>query len=72
VVTLQLDLKKAQPVSITILSVDGKKQQANYAGKLLQGNQTISLNTTQLAAGLYFVSIETPEGRLVKKLNVIR
>jgi hypothetical protein len=72
VVTLQLDLKKAQPVSIAILSVDGKKQQANYAGKLLQGNQTISLNTTQLAAGLYFVSIETPEGRLVKKLNVIR
>lgn len=72
VVTLQLDLKKAQPVSIAILSVDGKKQQANYAGKLLQGNQNISLNTTQLAAGLYFVSIETPEGRLVKKLNVIR
>lgn len=72
VVTLQLDLKKAQPVSITILSIDGKKQQANYAGKLLQGNQTVNLNTTQLAAGLYFVSIETPEGRLVKKLNVVK
>ena len=72
VVTLQMDLKKTQVVSISVLSIDGKKQQVNYAGKLQAGNQNISLNTTGLAAGMYFIAIETPEGRLVKKLTIAK
>ncbi|UPT67737.1 MAG: T9SS type A sorting domain-containing protein [Sphingobacteriales bacterium JAD_PAG50586_3] len=72
VVNLQLDLKKPQQVDVAILSIDGKKQTANYTGSLLAGSQTISLNTTALASGIYMVSIQTPEGRLVKKLNIIK
>lgn len=71
-VTLQMDLKKPQPVSINVLSIDGKKQQVNYSGKLQAGMQNISLNTTGLAAGMYFIAIETPEGRLVKKLTIVK
>lgn len=71
-VTLQMDLKKPQQVNITVLSIDGKKQTVNYTGKLQAGNQAINLNTTQLSSGVYLVSIQTPEGRLVKRLNIIK
>ncbi len=71
-VTLQMDLKKPQQVNITVLSIDGKKQRVNYTGKLQAGNQAINLNTTQLSSGVYLVSIQTPEGRLVKRLNIIK
>jgi hypothetical protein len=72
IVTLQMDLKKPQQVNITLLSIDGKKQTVNYTGKLQAGNQAINLNTTQLSSGVYLVSIQTPEGRLVKRLNIIK
>lgn len=72
VVTLQLDLKKTQQVSINILSIDGKKQKVYYTGNLQSGSQIINLNTTQLPSGVYLVSIQTADGRLVKRLNIIK
>lgn len=67
---LQLSINKSQQLTVSIFATNGALQQVAYTGKAAIGSQNISLDTAQLAAGLYFVTIQTPEGLMVKKLSV--
>lgn len=69
---LQLAVSKPQQITVSIIATNGALQQVAYTGKAAVGSQNISLDTAQLAAGLYFVSIHTPEGLMVKKLSITR
>jgi hypothetical protein len=64
------DLKVEEPTTITISIFDqlGRRiSQPIVSEKVYQGNRTIQHNVENLSSGLYFVSIETPEGKIVKK-----
>lgn len=70
VVNLQLDIYGAGLVQVSIIGLDGKTLSVVFNQNLSPGPATINLPTGQLPSGLYFVKIETKEGRLVKKLII--
>jgi hypothetical protein len=64
------DLEVEEPTIITISIFDqlGRKiSQPIVSEKVYQGNRTIQHNVENLPSGIYFVSIETPKGKIVKK-----
>jgi len=64
------DLEINEPTTVTISIFDqlGRRiAQPINSEKVYQGNRTIQYNVESLSSGLYFVSIETPEGKIVKK-----
>jgi hypothetical protein len=64
------DLEVEEPTIITISIFDqlGRRiSQPIVNEKVYQGNKTIQHNVENLSSGIYFVSIETPKGKIVKK-----
>jgi hypothetical protein len=64
------DLEIEEPTIITISIFDqlGRRiSQPIVSEKVYQGNRTIQHNVENLSSGIYFVNIETPKGKIVKK-----
>ena len=64
------DLEVEEPTTITISIFDqlGRRVSQPIIGeKVYQGNRTIQHNVENLSSGIYFISIETPKGKIVKK-----
>jgi Zn-dependent metalloprotease len=67
---IYFDLEINQPTTVTISIFDQLGRlitQPIISEKVYQGSRTIQYNVENLSSGLYFVSIETPEGKIVKK-----
>ncbi|SDK42757.1 Por secretion system C-terminal sorting domain-containing protein [Catalinimonas alkaloidigena] len=70
--TLKYQLPKASEVSVTLRDVTGREVQRLAEGLQGAGNKQVELSLSNLNSGLYFYSIETPEGIASGKLNVVR
>lgn len=60
VLSVSFNLKQAEHTTILLSSIDGKKTQTLYAGKLLSGAYTNQFNIAEQAKGLYILTIQTP------------
>jgi hypothetical protein len=58
----------AGTISLKLFDATGRLINDVYNGQLNQGNQSITVNTVNLAAGTYFVVLETEAGNDAKKL----
>jgi len=55
---------------IYMTNILGERVNTIYDGSLPSGTNQFTLNTNELSAGIYFVSIESDQGRFTKKLIV--
>jgi len=55
-------------VGVKLYDTSGRLIENVYEGSLAQGNQTINVNTTDLATGTYFVVLETEAGSDAQKI----
>jgi len=62
---IDLELKKADVLSIEILTIDGKLIFENKVNS--QMSETIKINTFDFAQGIYFLKLKNNEGQLTKK-----
>ena len=65
---IELDLKTATELSITILSLDGKMIKELYTGSAALGSFRKSFDTSDLTAGIYLVQMHTDTGNKVMKV----
>ena len=66
---LDLGLKTADAVSVTVLTTDGKIVSSRDYG-VLNGAMRLPINTSRYAKGLYFVRVRIGNTQMVKKLLV--
>jgi PKD repeat protein len=67
--TLELTLSENKDVTITVVDITGK-QHINFVQELNTGTNLVSLNTSELAGGIYFVTINDSVVNKVVKLVV--
>jgi hypothetical protein len=70
------DLPRAMRVRLEVLDVQGRVVAALAEGDFGPGRHErswdASVNGARAGAGLYFVRLETPEGRLVRRVALLR
>lgn len=69
---LQLAMTTTDKTEILITDLLGQQVKAVYSGELTEGVNSISFNTDELAAGMYYVVVITSQDRYVQKLVVGR
>ncbi len=69
---LSIELSQNETVNIAVLNSIGQQVYASNNNNLNAGQNTISLNTENWAAGVYFVNVSTPNGSVNHKLNVTK
>lgn len=69
-VQIQLDLDRAQNVDVFLTDVSGKILKMNHHSKLY--SDLLKVDVTSVPAGTYFLNVTTEEGRLTKKISVVR
>lgn len=67
--TLSLKTSKNSSVKIEVLNLLGQKVMDVYSGELNQGDNSIKINTSELANGNYFISCY--DGEVSKKIKMI-
>jgi hypothetical protein len=70
--TIQLKLEKTQDVKLRIVDVVGREVRTLDAKGLSQGENLISLQTSELASGTYYVVVEIDGKQFAKSLKVVR
>jgi len=68
--TLSFDLENSEIVRIDVLNNLGQRVQTTYSGSLAQGNHKISIKTTDLKTGIYFVLVQVGEKTTTQKLVI--
>lgn len=69
---LNFDLVSSERITIDLLNVTGQLIQTDDFGKMSAGFNRLSLETNQLAAGFYIMSMRIGDERLTQKFQVIR
>lgn len=69
---ISMVLKNAEHVVVTIFDMEGKKVMSAIDKKLAAGEQELTLNTSTLASGAYFVEIATGNQAMKIKMIVSR
>jgi hypothetical protein len=59
-------------VNLKLFDATGRLVEEVYDGHLEKGNQKLSINTSKLANGIYFVSLETKVGTQTAKFIIAR
>ncbi|MDT8413672.1 MAG: T9SS type A sorting domain-containing protein [Vicingaceae bacterium] len=68
--TLKFELKSAEKVEITLLNQLGQELKNVFTGNMQPGMNTLTIETANLAKGIYFVSTLIGEQKITKKLIV--
>lgn len=69
---IKLTLANATDLAITVTDMTGRKVQDVFSGKNISGTQVLAINTQNLNAGVYFVTIVTNDAQKSVKLSVIK
>ncbi|MFK8104962.1 MAG: T9SS type A sorting domain-containing protein [Saprospiraceae bacterium] len=69
VINVELSLSKSMQVDFKIFSLSGQRLQTQPR-QLATGTQTVTLSVGDLAAGMYLLSIENAEGKIVEKILI--
>lgn len=68
---LTFEIKQKTPVTIEVFSLTGQKMFEIQQGKVFEPSlQQIELNITDLASGIYFVSLSTKDSKTTQKLVI--
>ncbi len=67
---INIDTDRIFNSSISVISLTGQLLWTKNNYKMNVGENTISLNTSDFAKGLYFVNIKTPTGQMTEKLII--
>jgi hypothetical protein len=71
--TFEVFAKKSCKVSLKIIDVSGKTAAVIYQGQIHQGSNKITWDGNDVInEGIYFAILETPFGKLVKKIIVVK
>jgi copper chaperone CopZ len=70
--TMTFNLKENTNVEVTVLDITGKLMMRENLGTMVQGNQRIELNVSDLAKGIYLVNLTANGTVTSKKLSVIK
>jgi hypothetical protein len=62
------ELPNAQKIEVSIYDNSGKLIRIIDSGEKIQGTYNYTINGSNLTAGIYFVVIETPTGKLSSKI----
>tara|TARA_R110000868_G_scaffold210477_1_gene460532 strand:+ start:1223 stop:3382 length:2160 start_codon:yes stop_codon:yes gene_type:complete len=62
--------QKVKQASLFVSNILGAKVQEIYSGALNNADYKFTLNTSNLSPGIYFVTLQSEEGRITKKLVV--
>lgn len=69
--TVQVNLEQTENITVEVYSLDGKLVQAENKGEMTAGQHNILLDGTNLADGMYFVTIRTGNnGTITRKVTV--
>ncbi|KAA5536577.1 T9SS type A sorting domain-containing protein [Taibaiella lutea] len=66
---VSIDLKKASSVTYTVFSVLGQQVNAPVTKSMNTGTNTVTINTNNLAAGMYYLNITTEAGSIQQKFT---
>ncbi|MFL5765248.1 MAG: T9SS type A sorting domain-containing protein [Bacteroidia bacterium] len=69
---INFELKRSNEVSLSVVDVTGKLVKTINAGNLVTGMHTITLETADLDAGVYFYTLTAGGEKMTKKLTVIK
>ena len=73
VATVQLTLTRPQDVRIQVIDVTGRQVLLVHEGVLASGQQSLSLNASGLAAGVYLVRVTDQDGAVASRtISVVR
>jgi len=67
-VTLEIDVTQHLEANITITNALGQRVMPRQQLVLVQGTNTQQLDLSMLATGMYFVTVETGDGRTTRKI----
>jgi hypothetical protein len=67
---LQLDLKKASPVSVKVMNTVGQTVMARELGTISQGVHRESFDVSGLSAGIYFAVVSTGDRQVTQKIVI--
>jgi hypothetical protein len=70
--SLSISLSSESHVSVVISTIAGQQVATLYDGTMNAGTQQISINTTDIPAGIYLVKIQSTNGSLTKKLVITK
>lgn len=70
--TLKFTLTERSEISMVITDAIGRTVKLQAAETFAAGTHTLGINTTELAPGLYNVTIQTEKGKLSKRLSVTK
>lgn len=70
-ILLSIRAAMAMPCRVTLFSADGRSAEIVFDGYVTAGDQTITLEIPQLAAGVYFARIQSPEVSLIRKVILL-
>jgi hypothetical protein len=70
--TINFELKRSSNVSLSVHDVTGKLVKTIPAGNLSTGYHTITLETADLDAGVYFYTLTVGNNQMTKKLSVMK
>lgn len=72
-ITLQFDIKESSEFEIILHALDGRMVSGNYSlGRMSAGQQSRSLNLSNLSSGFYLLECRNKEGSVFKKLVISR
>ncbi|RYZ48428.1 MAG: Omp28-related outer membrane protein [Sphingobacteriales bacterium] len=72
VVTLEMDIEKAQRVELAVINSIGQVVYTKGAAQLNAGSQSINIPVNNLPSGMYSLIIKTENGNVAQKFNVIK
>lgn len=67
---VRFDVKYQSPITITLMSIDGKQTTELFAGEEAKGQVDKSFDVSQLAKGVYLLNIKTTEGNATQKIMI--
>lgn len=69
---IPFEVRKPGPVSLTVLTLDGREVRSLLADELTPGEYVVSLDGSGLSGGVYYYRLKTTSGLITRKLLVLK
>ena len=70
--TISFDIPSSSTVTIVITDINGNEVATLHNGVLGAGKHELQFNDSALPTGTYFYKLSTPNGTLVKQMEIVR
>jgi Rieske Fe-S protein len=70
--TISFEIPSSSNISLVITDINGNEVATLHNGVLGAGKHELQFNGSALAAGTYFYKLSTPNGTLVKQMEIVR